>query len=373
MRNSVTGEDLEWTVNTFNSTFAEYNLIRSTNPQISVTVGEMPVEQPVAPSQQAFNTLPGPQDQIPQSQPLYPMEHPDVPIEPEMSANPPNPPSDTQPASQNSSSWSKSNDFLRYVSSELQSIDAKYKVKESLKEGYDRGVQNVKAFFAEKSLKERVNDGIRDTKEWIQANVTRERITEGFKSVSYVVIRGAVFISTGITKGLSYVLERMEAERREEAEKNGENALATTLLDPTHCMESPMEENGNGSGNGNGNGNGNGSGNGTQHVNEMKGNLTGNGMTACEENRNPPVNQIPLNQPLNPSLNQIPLNEIPLNPPANPSLNQPLNPPVNQIPVNQGSMNQGPVGPLMDGANGGIRESEGEAQRAEMDTTNGEH
>ena len=105
----------------------------------------------------------------------------------------------------------------------------------------------------------------------------------------------------------------------------------------------------------------------------MKGNLTGNGMTACEENRNPPVNQIPLNQPLNPSLNQIPLNEIPLNPPANPSLNQPLNPPVNQIPVNQGSMNQGPVGPLMDGANGGIRESEGEAQRAEMDTTNGEH
>ena len=370
MRNSATGEDLEWTVNTFNSTFAEYNLIRSTNPQISVTVGEMPVEQPIAPSQQAFNTLPGPQDQIPQSQPLYPMENPGVPIEPDMSANPPNPPSDTQPASQNPPSWSKSNDFLKYVSSELQSIDAKYKVKESLKESYDRGVQNVKAFFAEKSLKERVNDGIRDTKEWIQANVTRERITEGFKSASYVVIRGAVFISTGITKGLSYVLERMEAARKEEAEKNRENALATTLLDPAPCMESPMEENGNGNGNG------------TQHVNEMKGNLTGSGMTAYEGNRNPPVNQIPLNQPLNPPLNQIPLNQplnhlplnqIPLNPPAIPSLNQPLNPPVNQVPLNQRPVSQVPVGPLMDGANGGIKETEGEAQRAERDTTNVEH
>ncbi|CBK21343.2 uncharacterized protein [Blastocystis hominis] len=342
LRNTVTGDDLQWVNMTFNSTFQEYNTIRATNPQVTITVGQMPASQEVAPSQPAFEAAPAPQSQVSQPalqpQPLFPMSLPANPTQ----ANPVplamNPPVEAQPAFSTSpagnvatevpastagseSAAAPGSDFLTMVSSEIHEFDAKYKVKESLKESFDRGVANVKAWFAEKSLKDRMSDGLHDTEQWLRDNMTKDKVASGFRSASFVVIRGAVRISAGISDGLSRLLARMEAPENADGNNNrNNNPNAALLLDPADCLESPDTtaaalhgENG-------------------ETVETVEtGKQVGNevpGAPSLPLNPIPMNPSVPINQPMNQPINQ------PMNQPAN--LSMPMNQPVNpSVPVNQ--------------------------------------
>ena len=215
LRNTVTGEDLQWVNTTFSNVFEEYNMIRKTNPQITITLGQMPASQQVAPSQTFVEAAPAPQSQMSQPtsqpQPLFPMSLPsnETPANPEPSVA--NPPVEDQaapaaPPAENAANASAGSDFMTRVTAELNDLDEKYKMRESLKESYDRGVANVKAWFAEKPLKERMSDGLHDTKQWLHDNVTADNVARGLRAASFVVIRGAVKISAGISDGLRRLL-----------------------------------------------------------------------------------------------------------------------------------------------------------------------
>ena len=362
LRNTVTGDDLQWVNMTFNSTFQEYNTIRATNPQVTITVGQMPASQEAAPSQPAFEAAPAPQSQVSQPalqpQPLFPMSLPANPTQ----ANPVplamNPPVEAQPAFSTSpagnvatevpastagteSATAPGSDFLTMVSSELHEFDAKYKVKESLKESFDRGVANVKAWFAEKSLKDRMSDGLHDTEQWLRDNMTKDKVASGFRSASFVVLRGAVRISAGISDGLSRLLARMEAPENADGNNNrNNNPNAALLLDPADCLESPDTtaaalhgENG-------------------ETVETVEtGKQVGNeipGTPSLPLNPIPMNASVPMNQPMNQPMNaSVPMNQ-PVNQPMNASvpMNQPVNQPANlSMPMNASvPMNQ-PVNP----------------------------
>lgn len=350
LRNTVTGDDLQWVNMTFNSTFQEYNTIRATNPQVTITVGQMPASQEAAPSQPAFEAAPAPQSQVSQPalqpQPLFPMSLPANPTQ----ANPVplamNPPVEAHSAFSTSparnvatevpastagteSAAAPGSDFLTMVSSELHEFDAKYKVKESLKESFDRGVANVKAWFAEKSLKDRMSDGLHDTEQWLRDNMTKDKVASGFRSASFVVIRGAVRISAGISDGLSRLLARMEAPENADGNNNrNNNPNAALLLDPADCLESPDTtaaalhgENG-------------------ETVETMEtGKQVGNevsGAPSLPLNPIPMNPSVPINQPMNQPMNQFMNASVPMNQPMNQPINQPINQPVNpSVPMNQ--------------------------------------
>ena len=356
LRSTVTGEDLQWVNTTFSNVFEEYNMIRKTNPQITITLGQMPASQQAAPSQTFVEAAPFPQSQMSQPtsqpQPLFPLQFPSNESQPNPEPFVANPPVEAQaappaPPAENVANAGTGSDFMTRVSAELNDLDEKYKMRESLKESYDRGVANVKAWFAEKPLKDRMSDGLHDTKQWLHDNVTADNVARGLRSASFVVIRGAVKISAGISDGLRRLLARMEsAETNREAGNANANANANTaaLLDPAHCLESPAEgaamrgetvETGE-----------------TGEIGET-GNAERNGAVASDIPANPmPVNQSPMNQPMNQSPMNQPMNQSPMNqsmnqPPMNPSMNQSMNqPPLNQLPANQLPVSQLPLNQL---------------------------
>lgn len=326
LRNTVTGEDLQWVNTTFSNVFEEYNMIRKTNPQITITLGQMPASQQVAPSQTFVEAAPFPQSQMSQPtsqpQPMFPLQFPSNESQPNPEPSVVNPPVEAQaappaPPAENVANAGTGSDFMTRVSAELNDLDEKYKMRESLKESYDRGVANVKAWFAEKPLKDRMSDGLHDTKQWLHDNVTADNVARGLRSASFVVIRGAVKISAGISDGLRRLLARMESAEtnRDAGNANGNTAA---LLDPAHCLESPAE--------------------GASMRGEMgeigetgeTGNAERNGAAVSEIPANPvnpmPVNQS-MNQPMNQSMNQS-MNQVPATQPATQL-------PVNQLPVNQ--------------------------------------
>ena len=349
LRNTVTGEDLQWVNTTFSNVFEEYNMIRKTNPQITISLGQMPASQQVAPSQTFVEAAPFPQSQMSQPtsqpQPMFPLQFPSNESQPNPEPSVVNPPVEDQaappaPPAENVANAGTGSDFMTRVSAELNDLDEKYKMRESLKESYDRGVANVKAWFAEKPLKDRMSDGLHDTKQWLHDNVTADNVARGLRTASFVVIRGAVKISAGISDGLRRLLARMEsAETNREAGNANANGNANTaaLLDPAHCLESPAEgaamrgETGE-----------------TGEIGET-GNAERNGAVASDIPANPvnqPANQLPVNQlPVNQPMNQIPVNQPATQLPATqlPATQLPATQlPMNQLPATQLPMNQLP-------------------------------
>lgn len=210
------------------------------------------------------------------------------------------------PPAENVANAGTGSDFMTRVSAELNDLDEKYKMRESLKESYDRGVANVKAWFAEKPLKDRMSDGLHDTKQWLHDNVTADNVARGLRSASFVVIRGAVKISAGISDGLRRLLARMEsAETNSDAGNPNGNANTAALLDPAHCLESPAEG-------------------AAMRGKTVETGETGEiGETGDEERNGAVASEIPAN-------------------PVNQSMNQPMNQPANQLPATQLPMNQLP-------------------------------
>ena len=315
LRNTVTGEDLQWVNTTFSNVFEEYNMIRKTNPQITISLGQMPASQQVAPSQTFVEAAPFPQSQMSQPtsqpQPLFPMSLPSNESQPNPEPSVVNPLVEAQaappaPPAENVANAGTGSDFMTRVSAELNDLDEKYKMRESLKESYDRGVANVKAWFAEKPLKDRMSDGLHDTKQWLHDNVTADNVARGLRSASFVVIRGAVKISAGISDGLRRLLARMEsAETNSDAGNPNGNANTAALLDPAHCLESPAEG-------------------AAMRGETVETGETGEiGETGDEERNGAVASEIPAN-------------------PVNQSMNQPMNQPANQLPATQLPMNQLP-------------------------------